>query len=67
MQMGQEEEALEPLEESVRIKQHNLGANHPDLAPDLLKLAELLMSLVRFWGAEAEFLFFTCSSAPAQV
>lgn len=34
------------MEKALRVKQSNLGSNHPDLVPDLLSLANLLMSLV---------------------
>lgn len=44
--MGNNVEAMAPLEEAIRIKQSNLGANHPELAPELLSLAEVNMSLV---------------------
>lgn len=45
--LGNNQAALQAIEESLRIKQHNLGPQHPDVAADLMTMAEVLSALVR--------------------
>lgn len=51
--IGNHAAALQAIEESLRIKQHNLGPQHPDVAADLLEMAQILLELVcrvGIWG-----------------
>ena len=45
--LGNNQAALQAIEESLRIKQHNLGPQHPDVASDLMTMAEILVAVVR--------------------
>jgi hypothetical protein len=53
--LGNNQAALQAIEESLRIKQHNLGPQHPDVAADLMTMAEVLSALVRSTQAEYTF------------